>query len=747
MSPEQVRLVPVDASTDLWSLGVVFYEMLAGRRPFRGGSHAEVLAAILEREPEPLGSIRADLPPRLQEIVTKALRKAPADRYQTAEDLLKDLREVSHQVESDGPAAHAASDTLPEPKETPPPDPGAQPAAPFTAELGRPVSVPVRLSTAGEPVANDAPARRRRMSVWTLVGLLALALAAGAGLYRALSGQRRDALFVRDFKPRFERLNLSGDISDIVISPDGKYVASVVVEKGKPTVHITELATASDLRVVPPTGKNYSGLSFSPDGNYVYYLEQQVERGDLHRVSKFGSGQRKILSDINTPVTFSPDGTRIAFVRHNAAEDTPDLTVASADGAAEQVLARRTRADANAFLVDMNGAGPAWSPDGKLLACPTLSLSGKQRQVYLEVLDANGGGGRVLDATPWYDISRVAWLADGSGLVVAAKESAEAPWQLALLSYPGGTRRRFINDPNNYGHVSATSDSGMFLTLSVEESSSIWLVTPEGARGAASPIQSPLVSQQQGVSEIVSRPGGGLLYVGADGRGNPHLWTQEVGGGPARQLTFEQNGYRPAVSPDGRHVVFVSSRAGTSNIWRMDADGTRPRQLTAGTYEDMPSVTPDGASVIYRTGNALYKVSIEGGRPVKLLDKSALCPTISPDGRLLAYFTNESPDSRSWLLEVLDLQTLSVVKGLPLPHTANPVNGLRWTADGNGLTYISSDDGAANLWVQPLDGAAARRLTDFKDAEIRSFAWSGDGRQLICVRRTKTYTPVIVRPF
>ncbi|MDT5268279.1 MAG: eukaryotic-like serine/threonine-protein kinase [Acidobacteriota bacterium] len=747
MSPEQVRRSPVDARTDLWSLGVVLYEMLSGRRPFRGGSHAEVLAAILERAPEPLGSIRADLPPRLQEIVTKALSKDPDDRYQTAEDFLKNLREVSRQIETDGPAARTAPDTSPEPTETPSPDSAAQQAAPVTAELERPVSVPMRLSTAGERVVHDALAYRRRMSVWAWVGLLALTLAACAGLYRALSGERRDALFVRDFKPRFERLNLSGDISDIVISPDGKYVASVVVEKGKPTVHITELATASDLRVIPPTGKNYSGLSFSPDGNYVYYLEQQVERGDLHRVSKFGSGQRKILSDINTPVTFSPDGTRIAFVRHNAAEDTPDLTVASADGASEQVLARRTRADANAFLVDMNGAGPAWSPDGKLLACPTLSLSGKQRQVYLEVLDAADGSGRVLDATPWYDISRIAWLADGSGLVVAAKESAEAPWQLALLSYPGGTRRRLTNDPNNFGHVSATSDSDMFLTLSVEESSSIWLVTPEAAHGSASPLQSSLVSQQKGVSEIVSKPGGGLFYVGTDGGGNPHLWTQEADGGPPRQLTFEHKDYRPAVSPDGRYVVFVSARAGMSNIWRMDADGTRPMQLTTGSYEDMPSVTPDGASVIYRTGNALYKVSIGGGRPAKLLDKSALCPTISPDGRLLAYFTDNGPDSRSWNLEVLDLQTLSVVKRLPLPDTANPFNGLRWTADGNGLTYISSDDGAANLWAQPLDGAAAHRLTDFKDAEIRSFAWSGDGRRLICVRRTKTYTPVTIRPF
>jgi serine/threonine protein kinase/Tol biopolymer transport system component len=747
MSPEQVRRGPVDALTDLWSLGVVLYEMLAGRRPFRGGSHAEVLAAILEREPEPLGSIRADLPARLQEIVAKALRKDPVDRYQKAEDLLKDLREVSHQIETDGTAAPATPDTSLEQIDAPPPDPATRAAAPSTAGFGRPVSVPVRLSTAGEPVVDDGLASRRRMRVGALVGLLALALAGGAGLYRALSGERRAALFVRDFKPRFERLNLSGDISDIVISPDGKYVASVVVEKGKPTVHITELSTASDLRVVPPTGKNYSGLSFSPDGNYVYYLEQQVERGDLYRVSKFGSGQRKILSDINTPVTFSPDGTRIAFVRHNAAEDTPDLTVASADGAAEQVLARRTRADANAFFVDMNGAGPAWSPDGKLLACPTRSLSGKQRQVYLEVLDAAGGGGRVLDAAPWYDISRVAWLADGSGLVVAAKESAEAPWQLSLLSYPGGARRRLTNDPNNYGRVSATSDSGTFLTLSVEESSSIWLVAPEAAQGSASPLRSPLVSHQKGVSEIVSKPGGGLLYVVIDGRGNPHLWTQEAVGGPARQLTFEHTAYRPAVSPDGRHVVFVSARAGTSNIWRMDADGTRPRQLTTGSYEDMPSVTPDGASVIYRTGNALYKVPIEGGPPAKLLDKSVLCPTVSPDGRLLAYFTNERPDSRDWLLEVLDLQTLSVVKSLPLPHTANPFNGLRWTADGNGLTYIGSDDGAANLWAQPLDGAVARRLTDFKDAEIRSFAWSGDGRQLICVRRTKTYTPVIIRPF
>jgi TolB protein len=201
------------------------------------------------------------------------------------------------------------------------------------------------------------------------------------------------------------------------------------------------------------------------------------------------------------------------------------------------------------------------------------------------------------------------------------------------------------------------------------------------------------------------------------------------------------------VSPDGRVIYFVSTRAGQTNIWGVEADGTGPRRLTSGTYEDMPAVSPDGQWVFYRTGNSVRKIPAAGGTSVKLFDKSALYPVVSPDGLLLAYFANPQPDSKRWELEVSDLKSLAPVRSFPLPETAVPFNGLTWAPDGRGLTYVSTLGGAANLWLQPLDGGQPRQLTDFKDAEILSFAWSPQGSEIVCVLSVKTYTPVLIKPF
>ncbi len=261
------------------------------------------------------------------------------------------------------------------------------------------------------------------------------------------------------------------------------------------------------------------------------------------------------------------------------------------------------------------------------------------------------------------------------------------------------------------------------------------------------------VIRRKGVSEILWEGDGKFLYTVSDGN-HTNLWAQETGTAP-RQLTFEADNFKPALSPDGRYFVFVSTRAGAMNIWRTNVDGTHPRQLTAGPYEDVPSVTPDGRWVIYRTGNSIRKVSIDGGESVKLFDKSALCPTLSPDGGLLAFFTNDHPDSQTWHIEVYDLNSLAVVRRFQLPESTTPFNGLRltpdnrlrWTTDGSGITYVSRADGTSNVWLQPLSGGAPRQLTYFKDANMPSFAWSHDGKRLACVRMTKAYVPVLVRLF
>jgi len=747
MSPEQVRGQAVDERTDLWSLGVVLYEMLGGSRPFPGRAVNEIISAILEREPETLNHLSVEL----QELLGKALQKQPERRYQNAESMLADLRRINRQLEQQQNYTLAAvtptSTKLPD-QLSPDVDMEtvALPVAQATTEIGHPTAAVNRR----EPKHPPGLARRfnltslkKRQALIGIGGFILLLL----GLFYFIwfpAHQRR--LINKKIQLLFQRLNLSGNISDIVISPDGGYVASIVLEEGKKTIHIMEIATSSDLRIIPPSGKDYSGLSFTPDSNYLYFLENQTETGTLYRISKLGGGLRKILTNVNTAVTFSQDGLQMGFIRYNFSDNTPDLILAKADGTEERRLTRRTRTDTDVFPGDMHGVGPAWSPNENILICPTRNEKLNPRQMNLDVISVASGQSRRLNSKPWHNISRITWLADGSGLLIAATESPNTPLQLSLVAYPSGEIRRVTNDPNNYSRISGTSDSRFFLTLNVEENSSIWRIS---AKSQMPPL--PLnVSQKRDVLEVIYRPDGRILYTAGDGK-HINFWTREADSEAVNQLTFESSkNIRPTFSPDQKYLVFASSRAGLSNIWRVDADGTQPKQLTSGAYEDMPSVTPDGQWVIYRGVGGISKVSIEGGTPIKLLSfsgKSLLYPALSPDGKMVAFFINDGHDGLRWNLEVYHLQTLKQVKAFVLPETARPFYGVRWARDNQGLTYINTSSGASNLWLQPLKGGEPEQLTDFKDAELISFDWSANGEELICVRTIKTHIPVLVRLF
>jgi serine/threonine protein kinase/Tol biopolymer transport system component len=754
MSPEQVRRQPVDLRTDLWSAGVVIYEMLTLGRPFHGECFSEVIVAIIEKEPAFTGAGGSQLSPAIMAFLSRALQKSADDRYQTAEEMLNDLRHLQRQI---APADHSSPVVVSDPET----EPGHAGTSSSTVSEPRPtVADPIRpqtLSQRFDTAPDDSPVRLQAFASagdilanrWFQLAVVIL-IVIGLGAYYA---SRKHPVTLAESAlgpPQFERLTLSGSISDIILSPDGKYVGYVAKEGGKDTIHISELSTTSDLRIAAASNEGYSGLSFSPDGTYVYYLQNQAEAGTLYRVSKLGGGQRKILENVNTRVTFSPDGGRIAFVRSNHNGEPADLITSQSDGTDPRVLVKRTRSETDFFLSDVHGAGPAWSPDGARLACPTFSLARNQEmKTNLEIVDVERGGAQRINKKSWAGISRVVWLADGSGLVVATQETAGAAWQLELIAYPGGEVRKLTNDPNNYTLASSSRDSKLFVTLNSEEDVSVWRLSLTD-RAAGETLD---VSQASGISEIDWGGNGKVIYTISDGT-HLNLWEKSESSAPKR-LTFEADNSKPIQSRDGQYIVFVSTRAGKMNIWRMDSDGTHPLQLTRGVYEDVPSLTPDNKWVVYRTGNAIMKVSMDGGEPIRLITKSALCPAVSPDGRSLSFFTNDRPDSQEWHIEVYDLDSIALIKRFELPSNTTPFNNLRltpdnrlrWTPDSQNLSYTSHADGVSNVWLQPLKDGGPRQLTHFKDAEISSFSWAPDAKQLSCVRNVKAYVPVLVRLF
>jgi serine/threonine protein kinase len=710
MSPEQIRRQPVDCRTDLWSLGVVLFELLLHRRPFPGKTTSEVIVSILEHEPD--SAIGELLSADLTAVLLKSLRKDPDDRYQSAEELLHDLQQLSSARNS------------------------------VTTETARPITIRERIDT-----IPHHPKKEPRNGTFRKLSVILPTLLIVAAAFYTFKPASSTTLLNRATNLRFERLHLSGDINEIVISPDGKYVAYSVVETGKHSVHVRELATASDLRVTPVSDSRYSGLSFSPDSTFVYYLENHAETGTLYRVSKLGGAQRLILENVNTAVSFSPDGSQMAFVRSNNAVDPADLVIASAEGGGSSVLVRRTLADNRFFSSDMRGPGPVWSPDGKSIACVTHGLGPKLNEVSLEVIDVESRTSKPVKAGPWYHVSRMTWLGDGSGWIVAATDTPTGSGQLYLVGNQSTGVRPITNDPNDYTLVSGSNDSSVFVTRNVERSSSIWRLSLKDPQPATINVE-----QKKGLAEVERGTEGKLIHSVFDGK-HINLWLQDASG--KRQLTFEADNSKPTMSPDGRYIVFCSTRAGGMNIWRINSDGAQPLQLTTGTYQDLPSVTADSKWIVYRTGKDVRKVSIDGGPPAVLFKREVQGPAVSPDGGLLAFFVNDQPDSQEWHIEIYDLKLGSIAKRFAVPDSTSPFNGmihtpdnrLRWTPDGKWLAYVSSFGGASNIWLQPLNGGQFRKLTDFKDAEITSFTWSDDGREVVLVRDTRAYVPVLVRLF
>jgi len=348
MSPEQARGVEVDSRTDIFSLGVILYEMVARKRPFGGDTKSDVLAAVLMLEPPPLAKFFPEVPVELSRITSKALRKNPDERYQTAKEMLVDLKSVKQELEFEAKTGKAA--LLRAPGEF-------EPAVVTGANSGAGVSTAGQteaIPTMSELFINEVKRHPRRS---TLTFSVALLITAGAwGLYRLIRLARQPQSFQT---MRLTKLTYAGNVAErqVAISPDGKYVVYVVQDAAQQSLWLRQVATAGSVEVVQPAAVGFSGLTFSRDGNYVYYVIVENKISMLYQVAVLGGAPRKLIEDAYGPVTFSPDGERLVFRRNRS------LMLANRDGTAIKTL------------TELNGSEswlhPAWSPDGSL---PVSSL-------------------------------------------------------------------------------------------------------------------------------------------------------------------------------------------------------------------------------------------------------------------------------------------------------------------------------------------------------------------------------------
>lgn len=756
MSPEQARGLAVDARTDIWSCGVVLYEMLTGRGPFAGGTAAEVVARILNREPMPLGRYMADPPAELQRIINKALMKNRDERYQTIKDMLLDLRALKQELEFAAKLERSGSSELVD-------------GEGFEKRSGEKSddlqTFPAQRHTEMARAASSAEyligeiKRHKSGVIVTLTALVLIAFAGLFGFYKFVIQRSSDRTIqppvVAGQNMKIQRLTTNGKIESAAISPDGKYVVYVVKDEAQQSLWMRLVgANSIPLQIVAPAKVHYGGETFSPDGTSIYYVVNDVDEnpfGALYQVPALGGAARKILVNIASPITFSPDGNRFAFVRNDEPSSGEDqLIVANADGTSERKLAARKGDD----WFPPFDTGVAWSPDGRVIACAAGSNRGGNHEFVIAV-EVETGNQKEFTTQKWFKVGAIAWLADGSGLVISAKDLGSTFSQIWELSYPSGAVRKVVNDLNDYGGISLTTDSKAFVTVAGDWTSNIW-TAPGNEPNRARQITSGKL--EGGANNL---PPAGTTNLGwtADGRivytsmasGNLNVWIMNQDGTETKQLTTDPGiDWMPAVSPDGHWIVFVSYRGGLPSIWRMDVDGSNLTQLT--NQEDRgPTISPDGRWIVFvswRTGRmTLWKIPIEGGPPVQLSDRFVDGPDISPDGKLVAALSlNEQQPASPWTIVVIPFDGGPVVKTFELPPTIDVRGGVRWTPDGRALTYIDTR-GTPNLWSQPYNGGPAKQLTDFKDQGVWQRAWSRDGKHLAYVRGSVTRDVVLIRNF
>jgi serine/threonine protein kinase/Tol biopolymer transport system component len=727
MSPEQARGKEVDTRSDVFSLGAVIYEMIAGARPFEGETPSDTLAAILKTEPPPISELMPEAPPELVRIVHKSLRKDREERYQVIKDLLLDLRALKQELEFQEKIGSRTA--------TPAIDRASRSAVP-AASTGE---VRSALSTITDSLTIEIKRHRLATALSAVVLLVALA-AVGYGLYRYF---RRAPVYFQTTK--VTRLTNSGKVIDATLTPDGRYVVYTLSDARQQSIWIRQVSTANDKLVVPPADVGVFGITVSRDNNDLYYvIKQRLDKGTLYRIPLLGGTPMRVTEWLDSPVTFSPDSKRMAFVRGSfPAEGESALIVANIDGTGEQVLSKRKRPQAFAPIFF---TGPSWSYDGELISATVADVTGPSRVIAVRVRD-----GKETDLTPSGQpfIGRTAWLPDMSGLLIIGGNSA-ADSQVWFLSYPQGTLRAVTNDLEQHRDIGLSEKADKFVTV-VHSGLINVFVAPDGAAEKASQLPVGNLSFYGSSGNTVAWTPEGRIVFGSNESSAVDLWIMDADGNNRKQLTSNAGrNVGPVVSSDGRYVVFTSNRSGANAIWRIDLDGRNPIRLSQGKGEGAPTISPDGKWVLYSTfGTAkptVWKVSIDGGSPVELVSRVSLVPMISPDGKFVAYIYADSYDAFAPpnRIAIIPFEGGEPIKTFAFREGSRVQTLAQWSPDGKAIHYTVTNNNITNIWSQPTEGGEPKQITQFKDSLMNGFAWTRDGKTLVCTRGTSTRDAVLI---
>ena len=682
MSPEQARGLRTDQRSDIFSLGVVLYEMLAGFAPFRRSTPTETLGAILHDEPPELISV-APVAPTLERIVRHCLEKAPEERFQSVRDLRFDLEALPPSVWTAGPRS-----------------------------------------------------LRQRISRKIVLMALVLVAVTGAALlgYRAGSGVTPLTGNQDGTTPSVQRLTeLPGVEESPALSPDHRHVAFTAVDSnGKRQIFVRLLAGGPPVQITTDL-VDHEFPRWSPDANALVYFSAAPSgeaQGGIWSIPALGGSPRRVIDSLGG-ADVSRSGKLACF---RLVDGEVQLVTSSLDGTGLQVIAHS---------VAGYHMHPRWSPDGRWIAFQ--KGDGLRYDIFV-IPDGGGEPRKLTDerniirGLAWLPDGSGIVYASSRGSTVPYLPPL-ALWEVRL----NGAGHRQITPADSWYDQPDVHSSGLVSAARMRMQFDIWKFPFEGVP-AENVRRAQQVTRQTGqVLTPTAAPDGSEIAFLSDSGGHGNLWVRSNQTGNLRQITFDASpGVTigvPVWSPDGRSIAFVSSKGRTGfdfGVWLVDPDGTNLRKVAERGVGIAWS--PDGQWIYYAesSAGALYKVPASGGTPMQVRSE----PTrnvIGLHGSTLYYMVARALldgrpelEIRAATPEGGPSRALALVPASRVPswQILNPA----LSPNGEWLAIPLTDGLTTNIWALSTRTGAWRQVTDFGDRATfiaRRVSWSSDGRSIL----------------
>ncbi|HRH40597.1 MAG TPA: protein kinase [Pyrinomonadaceae bacterium] len=730
MSPEQTRGRNIDERPDIWSLGVVLYEMLTGKTPFTGETSNQIIAAILKGNFSPIKNYLPNIPSELERIVEKSLCVDRNDRYQKVNELLNDLRNLKDEWNFQSKLEQSMSPQITNediPKNT------NQFAIQQTGDKHEKTSTADKLQTNSNAeyfVESIKQSKYRSVRGWFILSLL---LVSGFVYFKYFNGYFQTKLFNTATQPISQmRIQTVGNVLETAISPDGKFLLYTATEGKKYSLRIKQLDNNETWTVIADSDSVIYDPTFSPDGHTIFYLDHSnpnLSGYTLYKISAQGGTPQLLIEDIDSIVTFSPDRNEIAFRRNVPQKDESYLIIAKTDGSDERVLAVRPNND-QGFVNN-----PVWSPDGKTIVTMALEKTNDSKPYLLFAINVEDGSITRIGSEQWRSTLDLQWLPEGKEILVNATDKPGGFTQFWRVSYPEGNVVKVTDDFNKYQGVSLNTDGTLLATTLTRRNVDLF-VAPFNNLSEAKKIRSIDGTAYYGYDWT---PDGKIVFSTNAG-GSRDLWMMEADGSNAHQLTNDNFvNYAPVVTPDGRYIVYVSEKSGKSNIWRMNIDGSNPVRLTNGDNDLTPAVTPDSRWILYQN-TSIQKISIDGGEPTQITSKNIGMVQISPDGKFISvkYLTDQQQTKYR-------LAILPITGGEPVKIFDRSLESWIWVGDS--IIYPDYQGESVNLFSRSIKTDRITQLTNFANDTILGIVFSKDGKKVILIRGSVTNEAVIIKNF